>query len=271
LKVVRSVAELRALGIAGCGFVPTMGAFHEGHLSLMRASAAENDVSAISIFVNPTQFGRGEDFERYPRQEERDLSMAADAGVQVAFVPPVEELYPAGDATRVEVPGLSEPWEGAHRPGHFTGVATVVNKLFNIVQPKAAYFGLKDYQQCMVIERMVTDLHMPVNLKFKETVREDDGLAMSSRNVYLLPEDRRIAPLLYEAMQSAARAARSGRPVAEALSSAIASLTGAGFEMDYLALVDPLSLQPIHDVVQDARLLAAARLGGTRLIDNLAV
>ncbi len=268
---MRSIAELKRDHSVSLGFVPTMGAFHEGHLSLMRVAKSHHDVAAVSLFVNPTQFGQGEDFERYPRNLDRDAEMAESAGVDILFAPDVSQMYPR-KTTEIQVSGVTERWEGGHRPGHFTGVATVVAKLFNIVQPTAAYFGQKDLQQCLVIQRMVADLNLPVELKFEETVRESDGLAMSSRNVYLSDSNRAIAPNLYQELKNI----RDGVLVKSAsvdslLSSAINRLNAVGFTVDYLELVDLDTMAPIRDLEQDAAIIVAARLGSTRLIDNLRI
>lgn len=270
MKVFRTISDLAIPRHATVGFVPTMGAFHEGHLSLMRKAKEECEVCVVSLFVNPTQFAAGEDFERYPRDEARDLHLAESAGADVVFAPSVEEMY-TGSTTRVVVDGISERWEGSYRPGHFEGVATVVCKLFNIVRPDIAYFGLKDYQQCRVVQQMVTDLHLGVRLSFEPTLREADGLAMSSRNAYLDPQLRRLAPELYRQLLGAASATLGGVSVEAAVASASANLTRSGFEVQYLACVDPISLEPVDRARPDSRLIVAAKLGTTRLIDNIAL
>lgn len=253
------------------GFVPTMGAFHEGHLELMRRAKAETGFCAISLFVNPTQFSAGEDFDRYPRQEERDFEMAQRAGVDLVFAPTPEEMY-AGGSTTVKAGSVAKRWEGERRPGHFDGVATVVAKLFHIVRPQKAYFGEKDYQQCRVLAQMVADLDMPVELVFCETVREPDGLAMSSRNAYLSEGERVAAPALYRMLSETAQLLRLHELKAEnILRDAVNFLGSVGFQTDYLAWVDGETLEPIFDFREDSRLLAAAKLGSTRLIDNCAV
>jgi pantoate--beta-alanine ligase len=269
VKIVRTIGELDHPDVV-TGFVPTMGALHEGHLSLIRAARAECERVVVSLFVNPTQFGPTEDFTRYPRDEAWDGELASDAGADVLFSPSVEEIY-RGRSTWVEVEGVSEDWEGARRPGHFRGVATVVAKLFNIVAPTRAYFGLKDYQQCRVIARMVEDLNIPVSLSFLETIREPDGLALSSRNRYLCPQERALAPLLYEQLLSASAKIRVGIDVDEAIGEAASQLEASGFNVDYFALVDGFTLQKLHRSEQDARLIAAAKLGQTRLIDNISL
>ncbi|MCA1997649.1 MAG: pantoate--beta-alanine ligase [Armatimonadetes bacterium] len=250
------------------GFVPTMGALHEGHLSLMRKARAECGHVIVSIFVNPTQFGPHEDFQRYPRNEQRDLELCREVGVDTVFAPDVETMYPRR-TTVVAVRGVTERWEGAFRPGHFDGVTTVVTKLFHIVQPDRAYFGLKDLQQCAVIRRMVEDLNFPVKLRFCETVREPDGLAMSSRNQYLSPEERQRAALLYRRLTECRDEAASGGSLAASLDRARMALESDGFAVDYVAWVDPVSMEPIDRLQPGSRLIAAVRLGSVRLIDNL--
>jgi pantoate--beta-alanine ligase len=239
VKIVRTAAELSRGD--SLGLVPTMGAFHEGHLSLFRAARAENEQVVVSLFVNPAQFGAGEDLARYPRDEERDAQLAEDAGVDVLYVPPLEEIYPPGFQTWVEVEELGAILEGKHRPGHFRGVATVCLKLFNLVRPQRAYFGQKDAQQAAVINRLVRDLAVDVEIRVLPTVRDADGLALSSRNAYLSSEERELALLL-------PRALRANDP----------SLLD-GLEADYfeVANFDP----PV--------LAAAVRVGNTRLIDNV--
>ena len=274
MRVVRRPEELGGhLPRDGVGFVPTMGYLHRGHLALVRRARAENPFVAVSIFVNPLQFGPGEDYERYPRDEERDLAMLRAEGVDLAFLPTPEALYPEGFSTHVEVTGpLTERFEGAHRPGHFRGVTTVVAKLFNLVRPARAYFGEKDFQQLAVIRRMVRDLHFPLEVVGVPTVREPDGLALSSRNVYLTPEHRREAAKLYRALLKAREAARAGRSVAEAEAEAKAILdTIPDFALDYLAIVHPSTFDPLADWVPGARALVAGRFPEVRLIDNLEV
>ncbi len=248
--------------------MPTMGALHEGHLSLMRTAKRECGFCVASIFVNPTQFGPNEDFAKYPRQEERDFEMAEAAGVDAMFAPTVEEMYP-DSVTTVSVSGVTDLWEGAHRPGHFDGVTTVVNKLLNIIRPTQAYFGWKDFQQCIVIGRMVDDLNLPMKLSFQETVREQDGLALSSRNKYLSPSDRALAPLLYSTLNSCRTQLLSGSSVESCIGDSRAFLETSGFDVQYLACVDPRSLLPLRESYHGARLIVAVRLGSTRLIDNI--
>ena len=252
------------------GLVPTMGAFHDGHLSLMRAAKAECGFCVCSLFVNPTQFGPSEDFENYPRDEERDFRLAREAGVDVMFAPSTEEMY-AGSTTTVRVAGVSSRWEGEIRPGHFDGVATIVAKLFHCIRPTHAFFGLKDFQQCSVIKTMVHDLQFPLNLMLLETIREADGLAMSSRNAYLLEEERAIAPELNRTLVQVSEKLAKGTNIEGALSEGRAYLNDVGFDVQYLALVDSVTLEPVISYVENARLIAAAKLGRTRLIDNIAV
>jgi pantoate--beta-alanine ligase len=241
MRIVRTAA---AVGLEGeIGLVPTMGAFHEGHLSLFRAARTENDLVIASLFVNPVQFAEGEDFESYPRDEERDARLAEDAGVDVLYVPAAEEIYPPGFQTWVDVEQLGAMLEGEHRPGHFRGVATVCLKLFNLVRPRRAYFGQKDSQQVAVLRRMVRDLGVPVEIRVIPTVRDDDGLALSSRNAYLSVEERELALALPRALQ-----ARDP------------------------SLLDGLEVDYFEEADFEPRVLAAAvRVGRTRLIDNVVV
>jgi pantoate--beta-alanine ligase len=265
---VRSAAEMAAITESDLGFVPTMGAFHEGHLSLMREARKIHDCLCVSLFVNPLQFGKSEDLDKYPRNEERDFAMAGEVGVDILFAPAANEIYPR-ESTIVHVPEITDLWEGSLRPGHFDGVATVVLKLFNLVKPRTAYFGWKDLQQCLVIRRMVEDLNVPVSLSFLPTVREADGLAMSSRNVYLSPEDRARAPKLRQTLIALAKALSvEDRSVASELEVARKTLVGQGFRLDYLELVSLNDIRSTLDT-KNAALIVAARLGATRLIDNL--
>lgn len=252
------------------GFVPTMGAIHEGHQSLMRTARAESDIVVVSIFVNPTQFGPSEDFEQYPRPLEADLAACEAEGVDAVFCPEVHEIYPAGDATRVSVTRLTEGLCGAHRPGHFDGVTTVVAKLFNIVQPDAAYFGQKDAQQAVVIRRMTQDLCLPIEIVVCPTVREPDGLALSSRNAYLTPEQREQALSLSKALTWADQQIRSGERDAEKLVSIMHDrITSAGpCHVDYVSIVDPDDLTPLSWIDDHCLIALAVRIGETRLIDN---
>ena len=263
----------RAQGLR-VAFVPTMGFLHEGHLSLIRvAREAGATFLVVSIFVNPRQFGPSEDFTRYPRDEQRDLSLLEGEGVDLLFLPPVEVMYPEGATATISVGGVSRPLEGERRPGHFDGVATVVAKLFHIVQPDLAAFGRKDAQQCAVIERMVRDLDLPVRLVFGETLREPDGLAMSSRNSYLSTEERAKAPVLHRALRAGEEAVTHGiHEVAgvEKLMHRVVAEEG-GVEVDYLAVVDPETFEPPRDFRREVLLAGAVRVGRTRLIDNIRV
>jgi pantoate--beta-alanine ligase len=255
-------------------FVPTMGNLHRGHLELVRRARDLADRVVVSIFVNPMQFGPGEDFESYPRTPEEDGYALQALGVELLFTPSVETLYPGGtqQTTRVEVPGVSEGLCGASRPGHFTGVATVVARLFNLVQPDVAVFGKKDYQQLAVVRKMVDDLCFPVEIEGVETVRENDGLAMSSRNRYLTPEQRRVAPGLYRVLQDTADAVRSGECDPRVLEEqALGALEKAGFRPDYVSIRQISDLGPARPQEPGWVILAAAWLGRARLIDNLEI
>jgi pantoate--beta-alanine ligase len=275
--LVRAKSELRAALAAprragrSIGLVPTMGYLHEGHLSLLRAARAECDVVVISLFVNPTQFGPGEDFERYPRDEERDTELAAEAGVDLVWAPPVEEVYPEGFSTQVEVGDLAAVLCGdpsRRGPEHFRGVATVVAKLFNAVGPDIAYFGQKDAQQVAVIRRMVRDLDLPVRIEALPIVREPDGLAMSSRNAYLGPADRERATALSRALQAVERGTREGS-LERGLEAGRRELAAAGIEPEYLEARDADELTPVGEPNGRPVLVAvAARVGRARLIDN---
>jgi len=260
------------------GLVPTMGALHAGHLALIERSQTECDRTVVSIFVNPTQFGPGEDLERYPRDLAGDSRACQEAGVDALFAPSTEEMYPAGpgDAaartlTRVCVSGLTERYEGAVRPGHFEGVATVCAKLFQIVQPNRAYFGQKDYQQLLVVQRMVADLNMPLAVVPVPTVREPDGLALSSRNAYLTPEERAAGTALYRALQEAARLFGGGERSAEELKRSMHAILGAEPEVavDYAEVADIHRLSPLDTIGDEAIALGAIRVGQTRLLDNV--
>jgi len=281
MKIVRSKPELREVLVeprrAGrrIGLVPTMGYFHEGHLSLMRAARAECDVVVVSLFVNPTQFGPGEDLDAYPRDEERDAELAEREGVDLLWIPTTDQMYPDGFATDVEVANdLTEVLEGAQRgPSHFHGVTTVVAKLFNSVQPDAAYFGRKDAQQALVIQRMVEDLDFPVEIRVMPTVREADGLALSSRNSYLSPEERARALAISRALRAAENAAAEGETSAEALvAAALVELRKAGVEPEYVEARSAEDLSPIAELNGRPVLIAvAAQVGRARLIDNLVI
>jgi pantoate--beta-alanine ligase len=261
---LRSTADSLAL-------VATMGALHAGHLTLVRTAIASSSAVVASIFVNPLQFGPNEDLSQYPRQEAADLAALEAGGCALAWLPEVATMYPPGEATTVIVGGPAERWEGDARPGHFRGVATVCAKLFGQVRPDLTYFGEKDWQQLQVVKRMVSDLLLPLEIVGVETVREADGLAMSSRNRFLTTAERLVAPGLYATLQSTARALVGGGPVVETLQSGRAALERDGLRLDYLALVDGLDLVPIDAVLPNARLIAAARLGTVRLLDNIAV
>jgi pantoate--beta-alanine ligase len=270
----REVAALRAAAGGGAlALVPTMGALHAGHLALVAAARRAAPTVAVSIFVNPLQFGPHEDFATYPRDEEGDLAKLRGAGCDLVWLPTVEVMYPPGSVTAVEVAGPpAEGWEGAHRPGHFRGVATVCAKLFLQTGAEVALFGEKDWQQLQVVRRMVRDLDLPVRIEPVATVREADGLALSSRNRFLTAEERARAPRLAAALREAAAALAAGRPAAPLLAEAVAALTGAGFAVDYFALVEAESLRPIAALGDaPARLVAAARLGRVRLLDNIGV
>ena len=275
MQIVRNSEELALARSALTGkvaLVPTMGALHAGHLALVAEARQRADQVAASIFVNPAQFGEGEDFGRYPRREAEDARMLEAAGCDLLWAPSVGDIYPDGFSTKISVSGVSERWEGEARPGHFDGVATVVAKLLTAVRPALAIFGEKDFQQLAVIRRMVMDLALPTEVVGVPTVREADGLALSSRNVYLLPEEQQQALALPRALEAARAALRSGTPVLEVLHEARAALREGGFSrVDYFALVDAGTLEPLDEAKGDMRLIAAATIGTTRLIDNLAV
>ena len=275
MQIVRNSEELARArdGIAGrLALVPTMGALHAGHMALIEdARKGANKVSA-SIFVNPAQFGPNEDFSRYPRREEQDARMLQEAGCDLLWVPSVEDIYPDGFSTTISVSGVSERWEGKARPGHFDGVATIVAKLLLAIRPDLAMFGEKDFQQLAVIRQMVRDLNIPVEIVAVPTVREADGLALSSRNAYILPEERKQAASLPRALATAKAAILGGALVANVLDDARDTLGRAGFSrVDYFALVDAVSLEPLDEPRGEMRLIAAAVIGKTRLIDNIAV
>ena len=276
MQTVRQLPELRQAisafreGGERVALVPTMGALHEGHMALVEAAKRAADRVVVSIFVNPTQFGPNEDFAQYPRKELADSTMLKKAGVDLLWMPPVEVMYPNGLETDVSVSGVSEVLDGAHRPGHFDGVATVVSRLFAQVTPDIALFGEKDWQQLAVIRQMVSDLDLKLEIVGVVTQRDDDGLALSSRNAYLIPEDRAKAVALPRALGAAERAIADGGDPEAALAQARETMTAAGFEVDYVALADAATLgDPIPG--KPRRLLAAARIGKTRLIDNIAV
>jgi pantoate--beta-alanine ligase len=278
IPILRTVAELRApvrgwkRAGATLGIVPTMGALHDGHLSLVRAAQRDCDRVIVTIFVNPKQFNNPEDLARYPRSETADAALLAPLGVDAVFAPDADQVYPDGFATSVRVTGISERLEGLHRPGHFDGVATVVAKLFGMTLADRAYFGEKDWQQLQIVRRMVADLNIPTEVVACPTIREADGLARSSRNMRLDAEARAVASALPRQMSGAARALRAGTPVPQALAAATDGLLAAGFDrVDYMDLCDAQTLLWIDQVDGPARLLAAAWVGGVRLIDNIAV
>ena len=278
MRTVRTVAELRELlaperrAGRSIGLVPTMGYFHDGHLSLMRRARADTDVVVVSLFVNPAQFAPGEDFQAYPRDEERDLRLAEEQGVDLLFAPPVEEIYPEGFSTTVTVGDLTEMLEGdqAQRgPEHFQGVTTIVTKLLNMAAPDAAYFGQKDAQQALVIRKLVRDLDIPVRIEVCPTIRDPDGLALSSRNAYLSPEERERALALNRALRAAEAAVAGGTRDARAVVAAARDeLDRAGVEPDYLQLRSATDLSPVERVNGSTLLAVAARVGRARLIDN---
>jgi pantoate--beta-alanine ligase len=278
LPIVRTAADLRTAVAAWraddltVALVPTMGALHEGHLALVRRGLALADRVCVTLFVNPTQFAPHEDFDRYPRDEAGDAAKLADAGAHLLFAPERTEMYPAGEVTRVTVPGLGDVLEGQFRPQFFTGVATVVTKLLLQALPDVAIFGEKDYQQLQVIRRMVTDLCLPVRIDGAPTVREADGLALSSRNAYLSEEERAIAPLLQQTLQAVAADVREGAEPSDRAARAEQALREAGFtRIDYVRVCDAATLQPWPGPPAAGRILAAAWLSRTRLIDNIPI
>jgi len=264
------LATVRAAGKT-VGLVPTMGALHDGHLSLVRLAAEHVDTVVVSIFVNPTQFGPNEDFNRYPRDPDGDRALLEPIGVAAVFAPESHEMYPPGHATTVTVRGVTEGLCGASRPGHFNGVATVVTKLFNIVRPDVAVFGQKDAQQLAVIRRMTADLNMEIEIIAAPIVREPDGLAMSSRNRYLDPDERRQAAVIYRALEHGRTMAASGvTGVRELVAAVHDEITGApAARIEYVDIVDPGNMAPVEDVTGEALCMVAVRFGGTRLIDNM--
>jgi pantoate--beta-alanine ligase len=281
MRIVETIAEVRA-ALAGprrdgrrIGLVPTMGYLHAGHVSLLEAARADCDIVVMSLFVNPAQFGPGEDLERYPRDRDRDAAAAAAAGVDLIYAPSVEQVYPEGFSTTVEVGGLTEVLcgrEDRRGPEHFRGVTTVVAKLLNTVGPDVAYFGQKDAQQALVVQRMVRDLDFPTRIEVRPTVREADGLAMSSRNSYLAPADRERAPALHRALESAGEAARPGATSDEILAPALRILAEAGIEPEYLEIRDAERLLPIEALNgRPAVIAVAAQVGAARLIDNVII
>lgn len=276
IRTPRSMAAwsegLRREGVT-IGFVPTMGALHDGHRSLIQAARLQCDALVVSIFVNPTQFAPTEDLTKYPRPIAKDRALCRAEGVDVCFEPTARAMYPEGFQTSVTVPALAHRWEGAARPHHFSGVATVVTKLFGIVRPHLALFGQKDYQQAALVRQLVSDLNLGVAILVRQTVREEDGLAMSSRNVYLSADERRIAPLLFQALQAGRQMIESGRSDVAAIEQ-IMRRTIEGeptIHAEYLTVCDPDSLEPLPISAARAVLLGAVRIGSIRLIDNLLV
>jgi pantoate--beta-alanine ligase len=273
MEVVETIGAMREARarFAGLGLVPTMGFLHEGHLSLVRRAKAECGAAAVTIFVNPTQFAPSEDFGRYPRDLPRDLALLDKAGADLVFTPPPAEMYPPGFATSIDVGAVARPLEGAVRPGHFAGVATVVAKLFNIAQPTRAYFGQKDAQQAAVIRRLARDLDFPLEVVIAATVREPDGLAMSSRNSYLAPDERAAAVVVHRALSAAAAGFAAGVRDAEALRAAMREVLAAEprAEVDYVSIADLETLEELQRIVAGALASMAVRIGRTRLIDNL--
>jgi pantoate--beta-alanine ligase len=279
VNIVRTVSELRDAvrsarqRDARVGLVPTMGAFHDGHLALMRRACERSGFVVVSLFVNPTQFNDPADLSRYPRDEAHDAELARSVGVDVLFAPSVDEVYPTGFATSVQVAGLADPLEGTMRgPGHFRGVATIVTKLLNMAQPDDAYFGQKDAQQALIIHRLVRDLDIPTHVEICPTVRESDGLAMSSRNVRLDPAARRRAPALYRALRAVeAAVAEGGHDAGRALAAGESILAEAGIAPEYFAAVSSDTLEPVARITGETLVAIAANLGGVRLIDNVLV
>ncbi len=279
MKIIRSPAamtgwseRLRREGVT-IGFVPTMGALHEGHRSLIREARLQCDALVVSIFVNPTQFGPREDLTKYPRPISHDRAICRQEGVDVCFEPTVETMYPTGFQTTVTVPAVARRWEGEARPHHFAGVATVVTKLFGMVRPHRALFGQKDFQQSVLVQQLVKDLNLGVDIAVRPTVREQDGLAMSSRNVYLSQDERGRAVVLYKGLQAGAKVIRTGETDARIIQSAMAQviLQESTITTDYLAVCDPRTLEPVSSVTSRVVLLGAVRVGSVRLIDNLLV
>jgi len=274
MRVVKTISDIRALRqrLKGTvGFVPTMGFLHEGHLALVKRAKTENSAVIISIYVNPTQFGPKEDFGAYPRDLDRDLELLRKEGTDIVFVPLDDEMYPPGFSSWVDVEKVTERLEGASRPGHFRGVATVVAKLFNIVQPTRAYFGQKDAQQVVVVKRMVADLNMNLEVVVVPTVRESDGLAMSSRNIYLSPKERQAATILFKALTLAQRLWRSGEKDAEKIRRQMTALIQKEplAQVDYISIADAEMLKESNSLDRPAVASLAVRIGKTRLIDNM--
>jgi pantoate--beta-alanine ligase len=273
MQIARTIAEMKALrmkSLGSVGFVPTMGYLHDGHLSLVKQARVENSVVVASIFVNPTQFDPTEDFKTYPRDTERDLALLRKERVDIVFMPTAEEMYPKEFNSWIEVEKITDRLEGSCRPGHFRGVATVVAKLFNIVEPTRAYFGQKDAQQALVIKKMVTDLNMNLEIIVAPTVRESDGLAMSSRNVYLNPQERQAAIVLFKALTLAQNLRGKGERKAETIRQEMTSLISKEplAKIDYVSIADNESLEELTEINKPALASLAVRFGKTRLIDN---
>ena len=278
MQIIRELSDLNALRDAwrsageDVALVPTMGALHQGHLDLVTASRRIADRVIATIFINPMQFNDPADLAAYPRTEQADIAKLEASGCDAVWIPTAEQLYPPDFATTVSVAGVSERWEGAHRPDHFLGVATVVAKLFIAAMPDSAVFGEKDWQQLQVIKRMAADLGLPIRVHGYPTVRDPDGLAMSSRNARLGPDERKQALALPRTLETAAKQIAAGKPVRRALAEAKQALVDAGFlKIDYVALVDAATLEPLSEPAGEMRLIAAATIGGTRLIDNVAL
>jgi pantoate--beta-alanine ligase len=274
MQIAKSITEMKAARMkspGSMGFVPTMGYLHEGHLSLVRQARAENSAVVVSIFVNPTQFGPTEDFKAYPRDTERDLSMLQKEKTDIVFMPSPEEMYPDRFNSWVDVEKVTDRLEGSHRPGHFRGVATVVAKLFNIVEPTRAYFGQKDAQQVLVIKKMVSDLNMNLQVIVSPTVREGDGLAMSSRNVYLNPQERQAATILFKALTLAQNSFKKGERNAETMRQQMTSLISQEplAKIAYVSIADAETMEELAEIDGPALASLAVRFGKTRLIDNV--
>jgi pantoate--beta-alanine ligase len=274
MQIAKSIAEMKAARVkipGSIGFVPTMGYLHEGHLSLVKQARAENSIVVVSIFVNPTQFGPTEDFKTYPRDTERDLAMLRKEKTDIVFMPSPEEIYPERFSSWVDVEKVTDRLEGRYRPGHFRGVATVVAKLFNIVEPSRAYFGQKDAQQVLVIKKMAEDLNMNLEVIVSPTVRESDGLAMSSRNIYLNPQERQAATVLFKALTLAQNLFKKGARDAETIRGQMAKLISSEplAKIEYVSIADVDTLEELSKIDKSALASLAVRIGKTRLIDNV--
>ena len=276
MQIAKTIADMKALrtkSLGSVGFVPTMGYLHQGHLALVKQARAENSIVVASIFVNPTQFGPTEDFKSYPRDTERDLAMLEKEKTDIVFMPSAEEMYPEGFNSWVDVEKVTDRLEGSYRPGHFKGVATVVAKLFNIVEPARAYFGQKDAQQALVIKKMVADLNMNLEVIVAPTVRESDGLAMSSRNVYLNPQERQASIVLFKALTLARNRREKGERNAETLRQEMTSLISQEplAKIEYVSIADAQTLEELSKIDRPALVSLAIRIGKTRLIDNILI